>query len=1129
MNADRIVRAYYGDPNHPSTQRCRRRVHWMCEQATGHRILDIGCSGGIVGLILAREGFDCTGIDIEEQALDFAREEAAKESALVRERLHFQAADATALPFEDQTFDTVIVGEVLEHLIHPQRVLMEARRVLAADGRLVVTVPLGLTHDHVDHKRVFYPSSLVRLTRAYFDTISVTVEDTYIRYTGTRRSREAAVAAPQEDDALLRQLEEHCLSVEADRGRARTFLRNLKADLRAARLRAAAVQKLEARLEDAELMADARQAALARAERAAERLDASLREREQQHLAALRDLDAGYRKRLQDQEKKLQQLERLQRQEKRLQAEAAKLQQQQKQLQTREQALQARERRNGHDQEQEATADRLRQFAAAACPRSARILVVSKGDERLVTLRGQAGLHFPQDAHGTYAGFHPLDSAWAIAHLEALIRSGAEYLLLPAAAFWWLTHYAEFRDYLAAATTPVAYQPDLGLLLRLSREPRPGEQPLPDDTVARAAAAFGAGQAAGSAPRTAVDPGTPAAAPPTTPASGLPAVPPSRSASSLPTPPATGNGRADSGASAPAAETPAAAAAPPVPAPAPAGAPAIHKPSMVSASAVSEPPARRAGGDPIAVAAVLDRFTASCLRPEARLITFRPDNWRETLEAHPPDVVFVESAWQGNEGAWKYRIATYPTNMGDELLDLVRWAKKRGIPTVFWNKEDPVHFDRFLARSAAFDYVFTSDARCIPKYRAHFGHDRVHALPFAAQPVLHNPVQTEPRTGLVCFAGTYYGSRHDERRRDLAHILLPALEYGLDIYDRQAGIPSSDRDSYSFPDVYQPAIRGRLEYDEMVRAYKRYRVFLNVNSVKDSPTMFSRRVFELLACGTPVVSSYARGIVELLGDAVFIAESEEDTRRHLEALFNGGEWARASLRGIRRVLSGHTYRRRLATVWETIGLRRAEDHDPSVSVLVPLQAGQDPRPLAAAIRAQTLRPHEVVIVPGDGTPAPALEWWHAQLPGIAVRASSTAGDLWQEAIGSSSADAVAVMDPRDHYGPDYLRDHALALEYASQDFFGKQSFQRREGQTRVVCVTPGSEFHPVRSVPSGTLVARRAAFTPEVLQAVRTTRVFSRPSEDILSIDAFNYVQNAHVAYGSAAPMESPMLALVEA
>ena len=1113
MNADRIVHAYYGDPTHPSTQRARRRIHWMCEQTIGRRVLDIGCSGGIVGLILAREGFAYTGVDIEEGALAFARQEAEKESALVRGRLQFQVADGTALPFEDQSFDTVIVGEVLEHLVHPQRVLMEARRVLAADGRLVVTVPLGLTHDHVDHKRVFYPSSLVRLARAYFDTIAVTVEDTYVRYTGTRRSREAVAAAPDGDDALLRQLEQHCAAVEVERGRARMFLRNLKADLKATRQRAAAVETLETRLQDAEAAVEARQAALVRAERAAERLDAALREREQQHLAALRDLDAAYKKKLQDQEKKLQQLERLQQQEKHLLAQTAKLQDQQKRLQSRERAVRALEGQVAREQDQESVADRLRQFASAACPRGARILVVSKGDERLVTLRGQAGLHFPQDAHGTYAGFHPLDSAWAIAHLEELIKLGAEYLLLPAAAFWWLTHYGGLREHLASAATPVAYQPDLGLLLRLSRVPRPGEQPLPDDTVARAAAAF-----AGS-PLAAPQTGTPAASPaPVPPAIAPPATATNVLATEVPArPPA-------------APVTPAPAAAPPVvPQTAAPAAPAIVRPSLVPDSAVSEPVARRNGEPPVSIAAIVDRFTASCLRPEARLITFRPDNWRETLEAHPPDVVFVESAWQGNEGAWKYRIATYATNMGDELLDLVQWARGRGIPTVFWNKEDPVHFDRFLARSAAFDHVFTTDARCIPRYRAHFGHDRVHALPFAAQPALHHPVQTEPRTGRVCFAGTYYGSRHDERRRDLAHMLMPALQYGLDIYDRQAGMPSTDLDSYSFPEVYQPAIRGRLEYDEMVRAYKRYRVFLNVNSVKDSPTMFSRRVFELLACGTPVVSSYALGMVELLGDAVFISESEEDTRRHLESLLNGGGWARASVRGIRRVLGEHTYRRRLASVWDTIGLRPFAERQPSIAAVAQLRTGQDPRPLAAALRAQTLRPHEVVVVADEGEPLPSHEWWSAQLPGVAVRAATASDDHWRQAVAASDADAIAFLDARDHYGPDYLRDHALALEYSTYDCIGKQSFQRREGRARIVCVTPGSEFHAVRSVPAATLVVRRAACTPDVLQAVRTSRVFTRPSEDILSIDAFNYVQNAHVAYGSAAPLETPVLALVEA
>ena len=1058
MNADHIVRAYFGDPAHPSTQRCRRRIHWMCEQAIGRQVLDIGCSEGIVALILAREGFSCTGVDLEDAALQYARQERDRESELVRARLHFQTADATALPFDDHSFDTVMVGEVLEHLTHPERVLMEARRVLTADGRLVITVPLGLTHEHADHKRIFYPSSLVRLARPYFETVSVSMRDTYVLYTGARRSRDIAAGAPSDGDSLLRQLEEHCLTMEAERSRARMFLRNFKQELKDARRRLAALDALETRMHDAEAAVSAQQAALARAEETARRLQVSVRDKERQHVAAMRELEATLKKKLAERERSLKTLT--------------------------EQAA----RRKQTDQ----ISDRLRQFAASACPRGASILVISKGDDQLITLQGQTGLHFPQDEHGLYAGFHPLDSAWAIAHVEELKCKGAGYLLLPAAAFWWLTHYVEFREYLASSGTPLAYDPDVALVLRLTA-PLPGECALPEDTIALAAAAFGAE----STPASAIGAGTQPGALPS-PAADTKAV------RTSPAPPA----------GAPANQAPK--VAPPLP-------------SLVSASAVSEPP-RRNGVDPVTVAAVLDRFTASCLRPEARLVTFRPDNWKATLEQHRPDVLFVESAWQGNDGAWKYRIANYATNMGDELLDLVQWARRHDIPTVFWNKEDPVHFDRFLGRSAAFDFVFTTDASCVPKYRAHFGHDRVYDLPFAAQPVLHNPVQTESRSGSVCFAGTYYGSRHDERRRDLTHVLQPALQYGLDIYDRQSGLGSSDTDSYSFPDVFQPAIRGRLEYDEMVQAYKRYRVFLNVNSVKDSPTMFSRRVFELLACGTPVVSSYARGMVELLGDAVFISESEHDTRRHLDNLLNDADtWARASVRGMRRVLGAHTYRKRLASVWDRIGLGNGGDRDTSITVLAQLRSREGGRRLAEALRAQTLRPREVVLVADGIARQGTVEWWRSHLAGIPVHQVTTPADAWKQAVEPSDADCIAVMDDRDHYSADYLRDYGLAAEYSTADFFGKQTFQRRDGHTRLSRVTPGSEFRAARVVPTATLVVRRQALSADLLQAALASRAFSRPGDEILSIDWFNYIQDAHVAHGTAAPLDTRLLAQVEA
>ena len=42
-----------------------------------------------------------------------------------------------------------------------------------------------------------------------------------------------------------------------------------------------------------------------------------------------------------------------------------------------------------------------------------------------------------------------------------------------------------------------------------------------------------------------------------------------------------------------------------------------------------------------------------------------------------------------------------------------------------------------------------------------------------------------------------------------------------------------------FPEEYHPYIKGSLNYEDMVLEYKKYNIFLNVNSVNNSPSSFS--------------------------------------------------------------------------------------------------------------------------------------------------------------------------------------------------------------------------------------------------------------------------------------------------
>jgi len=76
------------------------------------------------------------------------------------------------------------------------------------------------------------------------------------------------------------------------------------------------------------------------------------------------------------------------------------------------------------------------------------VAVISKGDEALLNLDGRKAWHFPQDEQGSYLGYHPPDGAAAIAHLEQLRERGADYLVLPSTAFWWLEYYPELNEHL---------------------------------------------------------------------------------------------------------------------------------------------------------------------------------------------------------------------------------------------------------------------------------------------------------------------------------------------------------------------------------------------------------------------------------------------------------------------------------------------------------------------------------------------------------------------------------------------------------------------------------------------------------------------------------------------------------
>ncbi len=324
------------------------------------------------------------------------------------------------------------------------------------------------------------------------------------------------------------------------------------------------------------------------------------------------------------------------------------------------------------------------------------------------------------------------------------------------------------------------------------------------------------------------------------------------------------------------------------------------------------------------MALIADELTRSCLRHECRTTDLTPANFATVLRRQRPDLLFVESAWQGLDNHWKFRVAAYPDHPernNSELAQLVQYARDLGIPSVFWNKEDGVHFERFIDSARLFDTVFTVDANCIPRYRAALAPAaHVQMLMFAIEPAFHHFIGFEGRATRTDFVGSYGWHVHDLRRERQDMLLgSAAATLGLTIFDRNSGRRSVD---YRYPDYPNTRVRPAVPHQRTGDIYRSHLVSLNVNTVEDSDTMFSRRLVEIIACGGLAVTTPALSVERWFRDYCHVVASADEARALFERLRRDGYSAHdreMMAAGAEQVALHHTWTQRLDTVLNAIG------------------------------------------------------------------------------------------------------------------------------------------------------------------------------------------------------------------
>lgn len=514
----------------------------------------------------------------------------------------------------------------------------------------------------------------------------------------------------------------------------------------------------------------------------------------------------------------------------------------------------------------------------------------------------------------------------------------------------------------------------------------------------------------------------------------------------------------------------------------------------------------------IKVACILDVFSYECLKYECNLIQLDPYNWEELLLSEKPDLLLVESAWRGIQEKWRKKVGYLSKSKDKTLEELVQFCKNIKIPTVFWNKEDPYHFELFLPAAKLFDFIFTTDSNSIDKYKKIVGHDNVFSLPFAAQPRIHNPIEKDKeKIGDVAFAGTWYNNGHEDRKRNLVFMLSPALKYNFHIYDRNYN--NKQTNSYRYPEAYQPYVKGCLTYEKMVDTYKKYHIFLNVNSVNDSPTMFSRRVFELLACGTNVVSSYSLGIENMFCEIVKLCKNEEDTIKYLDLLLKDKELRdKISLLGQREVFNKHTYTQRFHKILDKVGILYKSSSNPGVSIITCINNSNDIDKVFLNYNRQLYENKELIIILNKDTEDLEEIQQKANLySNVKVFSfKKSLAKCIEYAVSKARFDYISIFGEYNYYAPEFIRDLMNAFKYADADIVGKGSYYVYLEKGEILSIIfPNLENCYVNFLCSSAMIIRKTVLDKIKFKGSFDRKFFNRCTEKnikLYSTDKFNYV-----------------------
>ena len=402
----------------------------------------------------------------------------------------------------------------------------------------------------------------------------------------------------------------------------------------------------------------------------------------------------------------------------------------------------------------------------------------------------------------------------------------------------------------------------------------------------------------------------------------------------------------------------------------------------------------------VPIAIVADEFLYNSFKDIADFKYVTPDNYKFVCDE--VEMLLIVTTWRGLHNEWRL-MGTEKSTTNRAVYELIRYFKEKEKKIVFYSKEDPPHYQHFLPIAKQCDIIFTSAIEKIEEYKKDCSNDKVYLMKFGINPVYHNPIgsRLKKRKNEVIFSGSWV-KKYPDRIREQEMIFDGVLSAGkkLKIIDR-----NFERNvwGFLFPIKYYKYISPSIDHESLQKVHKLYDWAINMNSVRDSRSMFANRIYELQATGNLIISNESVGVKEQFAE-VIIADCQEDVIAALKTYDDEGVYEH-QIAGIRRVMKNETTFDRVGELLYNSGYRVSQ---PIRKVAV----------LAEKLTEEIRRDFDKQTYPYK----------------ILLEMNA---DLEKEL---EECDMVAIWNANSEYGPFYLEDMINGFKYTNCGYITKDSF-----------------------------------------------------------------------------------------